>query len=512
MPKATVASPRIQLRLYKTISRQTVDGQVGVSARYEGKEEYIDLTPFLNDRSAVRTSKSVRDAAGAFSISFADRPHDSVLGAFAAETMSAIETVYGLVEPMDLIEIRIWNGIGNPGPLYPIVMRGFVSDVQRQQGVGEDGKPQRVVVINGHDYGKIWQMFQVIYLAAYAEGQALLTNFGLWEMFGIEAQNTMSAAEFVRTMVEKIINPHLDGFMPKNTPMPRKIQTGQSISVAHGVVNNSYQQMQGSVYDILKFHGDVGIWNELYAEDREDGVHCVYRPIPALHLTKPEGKDSRKIQDDAPDPVYVPIPASLVQSISVARSDANVANFYWVNNSRFDLIDDMQRKLASIPKDDGRVSLKEYPNTAVKYYGVRPMYGSTQQGDDQITNMTSGQDEATQEKRQGQQEAWIDKRRRLMIEMNRDNVVFERGSARVKGGPMRANGTELMRAGDYALLKFGRLEFEAYAVQIEHEFLPLQSYTTTIVFERSTGFVKRIEGKGGGMESPWLAEQATGAI
>ena len=167
----------------------------------------------------------------------------------------------------------------------------------------------------------------------------------------------------------------------------------------------------------------------------------------------------------------------------------------------------MQRKLASIPKDDGRVSLKEYPNSAVKYYGIRLMPSQTQQGDERIANMGSAHKKAPQEERSKLQEAWIDKRRRLMMEMNKDNVVFERGTAVVKGGPMRADGS-LMKAGDYALFLFGRLEYEAYVVQIEHNFQPMQAYTTNLIFERGTGFVKRVQ-LNGGIESPWLAEQAS---
>lgn len=510
MPIAPVATPRISVHLYKTISRKTIDGQTGVSTRYEGKSEFIDLTPFLNDRSSVRTTKSVRDPAGAFSITFADKADKSFTPAIGfLGAGAALESVYGLVEPMDLVEIRMWSGLGPSPLLYPIVMRGFVSEVQRQQTMGSDGRPQRQVVITGQDYGKIWQMYQVIYLAAYAAGKPLLTNFSLWEMFGLQAQNTLPAGEFVRLMIDKIVNDHLNGFMPENTSMPRQLlTTDESILVKHGVVNNSYQAMQGSVYDILKFHGDVGIWNELYTEDREDGVHVVYRPIPALHLSTPEGKDDRKIQDDAPDPIYVSIPASQVLSISTARTDANVANFFWVDSSRYDLITDMQRRLASIPADDGRVSLKDYPNSAQQYYGVRPMYGSTQQGEDTISNATTGQSSEDVQANTDKQESWIDKRRRLMMEMNRDNVLFERGTASVKGGIMRPDGVEMLKAGDYALFEFGRLVFEAYVVQVEHNFQPFVGYTTTITFERGTGFAQRTQLEGG-LESPWLAEQAS---
>lgn len=506
MPTLISTTPRCSLRLFKTISRDTIDGQSAVSTRYKGKDDYIDLTPFLNPGSSIRTSKSVREPAGGFSITFADKAQESFESATGFSLGAELESICGLVEPMDVIEIRMWNGMGPAPAEYPVIMRGFVSTVVRPEAA--EGNPQRNVVITGLDYGKIWQTFQVFYLASYVQGKALLTSFALNEVFGVKAVNSMPAGEFVKTMVEKIINPQIDGFTPQYSPMPRKIETGESIAVKHGTVNQSFQNMQGSVYEILKFHGDVGVWNELYTEDREDGVHCVYRPIPALHLTAPEGATSRKIQDDAPDPIYCEIADSFIRSISMSRSDDNVANFYWVNNSKFDLIDDMSRKLAAIGSDSSKVSLRDYPNTAVEYYGVRPMMAETQQGEDSVKTQTSGQDEAAQEERSKKQEAWIDKRRRLMMEMNKDNVVFERGSVVVKGGPMRPDGIEAMKAGDYARIQRGRMEWDAYCVQIEHDFQPFQSYTTSLTLERGEGFALR-SGMGSGQASPWLAEQAT---
>ena len=305
-----------------------------------------------------------------------------------------------------------------------------------------------------------------------------------------------------------VINPFLANLMPEHTDMPREIQTGDSISVKHGKIGNAPQNEQGSIYDILKRHGDVGIWNELYVEDREDGVHCVYRPVPAMHLTKPDGAKSRLIQGDAVEPPFVAVLDEIVSSVSVARSDAGVANFYWVNNTKYDLIDEMTRKLMSIPSSDKRAVLKDYPNSAAKYYGTRPMYAETMQSDDNITYDGSGLAPDAQGKRTTQQESWVMNRLRIMSEMNKDNVVFERGSARVKGGLMRPDGKESMKAGDYALFKLGRLEWQAYVVQIDHEFSPMQSYTQTLMFERGEGFVARTKMEGG-IQSPWLAEQAT---
>lgn len=502
MPTLKTANPQISVRLYKTISRETVDGQIAVSARYRGKAEFIELTPFLGDGASVRTSKSVREPAGGFVVTFADK---------ANSTSGMLESVYGLVEPMDVVEIRMWGGTGvhTAGEL-PVVMRGFVSEITRGQAMSDSGQPVRTVAITGQDYGKLWQTYQVIYLAAYAEGKPLLTNFQLFELFGVGVTTGMKAGEFVRTMVEKVINPHLKGLMPENSKeLMKKIQTGKSIAVKHGVVNNSYQQAQGSIYDILKFHGDVGVWNELYLEDREDGVHVVYRPIPALKLSGSGATGRETIQDDAPKPTFVPVPASLVKSLTPSRGDAQVVNFFWVNNSSFDLIDDGQRKLMSIPSNDSSVSLKDYPNTAVRYYGARPMFAQTQQWDDALPVTGSGQDQTEQDKRTPKLEAWLDRRRRLMAEMNKDNVVLERGSATIKGGIMRpGSDRDLMKAGDYALFQFGGLEWVAYVTQVDHEWIPFQGYTQTLHFERGEGFVTRARTNA----SPYLVEQSTGGL
>jgi hypothetical protein len=502
MPQLKTVSPQISVRLYKTISRKTIDGKTSVSERYAGKSEFIDLTPFLGDGSSVRTSKSVREPAGSFTISFMDK----------AQGATQLESVYGLVEPMDVVEIRMWGGLGawrkskDGKPLYPIVMRGFVSDIHRQASMSPDGRPMRSVVVTGMDYGKIWQTYQALYLPAYAEGKALLTSFQLSELFGFKVVAAMKAGDFVRTMFEKIINPHIAGFLPDSLPedIPKKIQTGSSIAVKHGMVGQHFQSQQGPIYEIIKNHADVGHWNELYTEDREDGVHCVYRPIPALHLTA-ESIEKRKIQDDAPDPVYVGVPDWRVERVAVMRSDANLANFYWVNGQRYDLIDDMTRRLSALQDGNKTVSTKEYPNTAVQYYGVRPMYADTQMSGDEITNDQSGKPAAELKASGDRQEAWIEKRRRQLVEMNRDNVVLERGSATVKGGLMRDDGVELMKAGDYARFQMGQSQWDAYVVQVDHEFVPYQGYTQTLSFERGEGFAERAQSN----RSPWLTEQAT---
>lgn len=497
MPQFKDASPEISVHLYKTISRKTVDGQSAVSTRYQGKGDYINLTEYLGDNSAVRTTKSVREPAGGFNITFGDK---------ARGAAQNLESVYGLIEPMDGIEIRMWGGTGpRPNPL-PIVMRGFVSSVQRSQSMGDNGKPLRTVSVTGQDYGKIWQMYQIIYLRAYAEAKSLLSTYALWEKFGLKAQNTMKASQLVQDAVDKLLNPFLAGFLPEHwstAGMPTAMKT--DITVTHGTMGNSYQNAQGSIFDILRANTDVPTWNELYTEDRDDGVFVVYRPIPALKLTQGKDDKNRKIQQDAPDPIYVQIEDGDIEGISVERSDAGVANFYWVSNTMYDLIDEMQRKQMSIQRGDKSVSRDDYPNSNAKYYGVRPMYAETHLAADEVTNIGPGQSKDDIDKNNTHVEAWIDKRRRELAEMNQDNVVLEHGMARVKGGQMRQDGKELMKAGDYGRFLMGQMEYDAYCIQIDHEFVPYSGYTSTLVLDRGEGFVKRVIAQNGA----WLTEQAS---
>ena len=498
-------SPRLTVRLYKTIGRKNIAGNVSVSTRYENKAEYIDLTPFLGDGSSVVTSKSVRDPAGAFSITFPDRAHQQLTSQSTSAPAYDLESIYGLVEPMDVIEIRMWGGVGPAPAEFPIKMRGFISRIDRTMAAGDNGQPVRSVVVSGQDYGKIWQTFQISHMASNIEGNPILTTYALSKLFGVGVENTMRADEYVREMITKIINPHIKGFMPENSPMPTELLVDGNILVKTGGVNLSYQSLQGSLYDGMRPHADVGIWNELYTEDREDGVHVIYRPTPSLHITPPDGSETRKIQPDAPDPIYVEIPDGSIKALQMSRSDSNVANYYWVNNSRFDLQDDMVRKMAGLSGDDETIRLVDYPNSAIKYYGVRMMEATTQQGDTDVKNMLGTSDRAELEKRGLLNEAWINRRRRLMVEMNRDNVVFESGSARVQGGIMRADGSGPMRAGDYARFKIGTTVSDAYIVSITEEFMPYHGYTAMLSLERGEGFVNRTTGG----SSPWLAEQAT---
>ena len=142
--------PDIQITLHKMIVRDSAAGLTGTrpganlssavanavapmtpqpaisSTPLFAMNEGIDLTGFLGEVGGVRVTKSIRESAGGFSITFADAPYVSARG---------VDSVYGIVEPQDLLEIRFRHSnprgqthqsdahTVSPGAKPPILMR-----------------------------------------------------------------------------------------------------------------------------------------------------------------------------------------------------------------------------------------------------------------------------------------------------------------------------------------------------------------------------------------------------
>ena len=85
--------------------------------------------------------------------------------------------------------------------------------------------------------------------------------------------------------------------------------------------------------------------------------------------------------------------------------------------------------------------------------------------------------------------------------MNRDNVVLEEGSLKVKGN-------EAIRAGCHIEVRRGTFRWIAYVPTVSHSYIPLYGYTTTLTIERGMSFVERARLGGDRAVSPYLAELA----
>lgn len=478
----TVYAPQFVVRLHKTISRRTTNGSDAVSRRFAGAASrlVIDLADFLGDGAGVFTTKSISDPAGGFTVRLIDRP-DGNDGTF--------ESLYGLIEPMDMIEIRARHGAPTDAGEPPIIMRGFVSTVQRTEAVDNDGKPTRAVMIMGHDYGKIWQVIQINYLADYLIGKQYISGFPLFEKYGI-SNNVLSAAEFVQQVVDKIINPYMDGLMPSASLLPRQMTA--DISVPESTVSPGVQAHQGTIYEMLRYYGDVGPWNELYTEDREDTVALVYRAAPFL---KTDGTDG-KVQAEAPDPVYIDIPTRDIVERNLARSDANVANFFWVSSQRFNLVYETQRQQEALANDKETVDISAYPNADAKLYGIRLMQLSTEQGGAAMGTHDSGRAESDFNQLGSEAVKWMDKRRQAVVDANRDNIVLESGRITLRGN-------EAIKPGVYIRFTSGALVSTYYVKRVDHRMVPFQAFVTDVEVERGTGFIARVLQAG----SPYFEEQ-----
>jgi hypothetical protein len=481
MARTRLYHPNIKVTLHKTIKRKMIAGGTPASTRFQGIDKEIDLTPYLCESSGVRVSKSVQDPAGGFSVTLGDKPNKGLLG---------FETMYGLIEPMDFIEIRMRHGVGVGLP--PVVMRGFVSSIGRSESIGADGKPARTVSISGQDYGKLWQMLQILFLPGYIVGEDTLTSFKLFERFGVGFKTGQSGADFLKEVVEKVLNPYVKKLMPENTGNPKEFKLDRVVA-KHGTTSVSgVSNQEGTIYNLLRVYLDVGVWNELFVEDEDDGVYIVYRPNPYKSVA------GKKIQDDAPDVKVVDLPGDDILSFNVERTDADVANYYWVHGARFDLNTEVYRKqLTATGEDRKTVVLDTYENSSSQLYGIRAMFVETMMGGDDVTSFTPGLPENDQKKRDTSIANWLNDRRRILVEQNKDNVVLEHGMIRIRGN-------EEMRAGRFVKVKRGDFSAEYYISRVSHDYVPFQGFFTTLQVERGMGFVERA--KRGAPASPYLAE------
>lgn len=509
-PQVRVYDPRISVRLFKNISRESMAGgdglgaQAPASGRFKGADRVIDLTPFLGENGGVRTSKSVRSPAGAFNITLADQM-------YMGKTRQ-MESLYGLIEPMDVVEIRIAHAPTDPAYVaeyqrlpehLPIVMRGFVSSVRRSEVMSPDGRPARAIVVSGQDYGKLWQIMQIRYLANYVLGQDLLTSLRLAQNYGVNSGADFTANDFVREIIANVLNPFIDKMRMNsgakdedgNPVSPvRRIET-LDLRVPDAKVSpfgiNAWSG--GTLFQLLSHYGDVGPWNELFLEDREDGVAVVYRPNPFYT----PGGDEISPSSTGQKAAEVSITDADVVSVDVARTDANVANYFWVDNPSFALIQSETLRLQDGAMNPDTYYIENYRNCAPWLYGLRMMELQTNQGmrldSQKKEDLTNGKGELL---------AWLNQRRRIIVQSNRDNVVFESGGLVLKGN-------ERIRPGMYVKLKRGGLQQKMYAHQVDHNYMPMRTFTTSVSFDRGTGFVERAKRSGGG-ESPYLSELNAG--
>lgn len=478
-----VYDPEIGIKLYKVSSRKEIATGIKANEKRLGDNYQYDLGLFLGEQCTVNVTKSVKQPAGTFSITLSDR----MIG-----YMDDFESLYGEIEPMDLIEIRMaHNPVSGEGKKLPVVMRGFVSNVSRSESVGMDGRPHKRLTISGHDYGKILQTIQVIYINNAAVGDNILHSFSFAEKYKVDVYSNPSASDFVREVTEKIIENFINQ-IPWGETTPKPFSKITPVATAQGMVSSRHVndwQGGGSIYNLMAQVLDVGNgFNELFMTDEEEDVKLVFRPTPYI---TPDGKlvepaDSEK--DWFPEDIIVT--ENDIVSLSVNRSDAQTANLFWAKEPRWILHSDIMMQMQDQPRP-----LEGVQNCDPNVFGVRQMQATVFLGAPDGSAGFVPNDKTSQYA--VIEEDWRKTHIDILQKIGQDAVVFE-------SGVMRLKGNEKIRAGGFITVKRRNLEWRCYAEQVSHDFTPYDGFFTTVSFRQGTGFINRAQ-----RDKPYLDEMST---
>lgn len=478
--------PLLEVRLVKAIKRkEIVKGLPVILDRY-GNLDGFDLTEWLTEGCRLHLNKSVRAPAGAWSLTLADKPHSTLF-----------ETIAAMTEPMDLIEIRMahkpleYHYIKNSeDDGLPVVMRGFVSTIVRNETM-VGGRPHRTFTLAGQDLSKVLSIIMIYYHNNSIVGENIISELRFFQKYlDGSAPKIVPAVDFLLDVLAKVVNP----YMKKITALADGESIGAKVAnellyvkselTPEGSVSphlaSSFQDV--SLYSFLCTILDVGPFNELFVEDRDDGPYIVYRPVPAMAV----GDTTKYIQKGAWAKSII-IDAEDVEAISVTRSDAGVANFFWVENHRWAMYQNRDMRELAMTAKAPYIYFTDF-NSDMNYYGVRKMEVPSNLGGPKLSNSDSALDPRIATDTDILAE-WLDERRGVLGYMNKDNVVFESGTIRVRGN-------EKIKAGMYLFVVRQDTIAMYYVTSITHDFQPFHGFFTTCRVERGTGFIDRAQLEG----------------
>lgn len=471
MSRVHVGTPFLSVVLKKTVARD----QSAKAERYTSGAKEVDFDKFLSDESSVSVTRTINAPAGSFAITVADAGY---------KYGDDIDSLYGIVEPMDILEIRMcqnqqeYNGIP-----FPLVMRCVVSEVRRDEAIGSDGKPKRTVAITGQDWGKFLQINQIKYIKGNPDGKDWLSAAVMAVRFGIE-RSIMTAGEVITTLIDKVANPFIRRYDDTDI-VPFLVDTSGA-DANDKVMPQGFQAFPGgTLWEYFQVFGDLGPFYELFIDDTENGPKIIYRKPLFFDL---DGQIYAGSMDST-----VNVPPDHIIRLSVSRTDADVANWFWIDHARVNLVSDQALKLMAMG-DNPYGSNKPYANNDSKLYGTRTLEVKSQHGPTITQAAPKEQVLAESASFIDYNTAKIEKLRKA----NQDNVLLESGTMMVKGN-------EKIKVGSYIYVVRGNFHARYYVKSVTHTFNPFRSFTTTVQFIRGTGFVNR-SSSGQIGQNPYLQE------
>lgn len=471
--------PGFTVDLYKNVFRVN-----GVSSRQRAGQHSGDgvmaITPYLGDGSRISTSKSLYEPCGSFVLTIPDQPFVTEAG------KSAADTLYGLVEPMDGIDLRLARSPEQYGGELPVQMFGLVREVSRDEAMGRDGKPVRRVVIRGQDYGCVFaNILRIVYLKKDIEGPLIPDEFKWIELIG-DSYVLKSAADYMRIFVT-MANRFLARINAERGGWAWTIQ--EDFTVSEGAVQIfGIHEWQGPIWSAMKREMDSP-WNELYVEDREAGPTLVYRPTPFRTYTPagqaltgtyiPQGSQTIAAET-------IEIAASDIVRIDATRGDYNVGNLFWLTNPNSLQANFAYATLgAAVLSADPDINDDDHENNDPRMYGDRLLHEQFRQ----ISEKMEGDPiRSRREQHRANNEThypdWFKTRLKWIKAANRDNVVLEEGELILKGN-------ERVKVGTYLKITRGQFQWECYVTAVAQEYAPYREFLTHVTFARGTGFWTR---------------------
>jgi hypothetical protein len=467
----------LQTMTVSIVLMKLVDRPNSMAGAIAAKQSQVDLTQYLGDTSTINTMKTLDQPGGGFTVTFPDQLN-----------LTLQDSLYCLFEPMDMIEIRATRAPQNyRGQKLPLIMRGFVSSVQRVEAIGDDGSPQRQVVVRGIDSGKLWLIHQVNFMFLQSAGIDFLARFDLQAQLGLNA-----AFEPVSSYMTKLVD-YMNVLVQKLSAYSNRMVPTFAITstVTEGKAwIGGLSGKNGPLWSFVENFADRP-WNEVFLVDEDAGPRLIFRPAPFKDL------DGNFILADAVDPGSIEVTDLELISINLSRTDARVANLYWCPPA------------SNTPETSGFITAGQianalpldttYPNDNAALYGERMLQATTTLKPNEAALPSTMLPLSERPAADQSYLSWTLLRAKQLRAMNRDASVHEEGEAVV-------NGNERYTIGKYLKLTRGTIMSESYINTVTHNIAILQGWNTTLGLKRGTGFYNRDRAT----NVPWFAEGRRG--
>lgn len=469
-------APALSVVLTRLVNR-TSSGQVVQST---DAFHTVDLTPLLGTAGTVRTIKDLNAPCGGFTLTFADR-YEPSFG----------DSVYGIVEPGDMVEVRAARSPEKfIGTTLPLIMRGFVVSVDRAEAMSQAGKPERTVTIAGQDFGRLLAIHHV-----YWEYSFLLDNDYL-TTFHVTASQGMTIApvpinEFFHQLIEKVVNPKIDRINVFSDAQIKPFTVSASVPDGTAMPSLINSMDAFSLWELVALFQDAP-WNEAFVMDQESGPVFVFRPVPYRDLST-----NALIMPGAADPGTIPLDIVDVVAMTAARSEHQVANLFTVDASASSL--DTNALLQPAALQAGIPIDFAYDANRPELFGIKRMSARSMLWHNGSAGPANALPADQQPDAANHYRTWFEQRTAELKACNRDNLSFEDTGFVVKG-------SEDYVIGKYLQLTRGSVVSTSYVTHVSHSIQPLSSWHTSLHTIRGDGYIQRNRSTG----LPGINEGRTG--